>query len=378
MNQQQFPPKFNPARAVNRYFLLKQGVSLVSGLGILSSGLFWTQAPINANASVVNDTIFSGFPLPKPTNLPPSTLPLVPIQSSPGKSFWNSTPAELLSPQTTLKQEKGIFSASIIAQLTSVWRYQNGGSHGLLDATQRPDANLLKQSYPWPVNFSKSAQNPRFKAYRIWATYYHIYEADNATEGYPLLDSSDQPLGPKLSLKDWCQAALQGTVRIADEQGVTITYNFARRSSSVQVNCSSIFPNFTESQLEKTGKVRFKISEGVYGEGTDGLSLVPFRTIAVDRRIIPIGSVVYIPAARGVPITLSSNQTAIHDGYFYAADVGHLIQENHIDVFLGASRKNPFPFVTSRKTDSTPAYLIKDAQISEFLKSLHNSKIKKP
>jgi 3D (Asp-Asp-Asp) domain-containing protein len=116
---------------------------------------------------------------------------------------------------------------------------------------------------------------------------------------------------------------------------------------------------------------RFKAVAAPFGLGTGGYQLVPFRTIAVDRSQIPLGSVIYIPAARGVSITLPSGEQVLHDGYFFAADVGGAIRGNHIDVFIGVADRNPFPFVKSRASGSFEAYLVEDPEISRILTAMH-------
>ena len=55
-----------------------------------------------------------------------------------------------------------------------------------------------------------------------------------------------------------------------------------------------------------------------------------FRSsVAVDPKVIPIPSRVYIPAAKGAALPDGS----IHDGYFEAVDIGDAIQNQRIDVF---------------------------------------------
>lgn len=64
--------------------------------------------------------------------------------------------------------------------------------------------------------------------------------------------------------------------------------------------------------------------------GYGGYKLAELRSIAVDPRLIPIGSRVYIPQASGVTVdgrTLS--------GVFYAHDIGSAIKGKRIDVFIG-------------------------------------------
>ena len=119
---------------------------------------------------------------------------------------------------------------------------------------------------------------------------------------------SGNRLGPILSRRDWCDAAVEGTIQVLDDSDVPKTYNFAGRGSTAQVDCSPFFTSLSSAVIQGTNRARFKISKGPYGEGTDGLILVPYRTIAVDRTEIPIGSVIYIPTARGKQVTLPSGE----------------------------------------------------------------------
>ena len=199
----------------------------------------------------------------------------------------------------------------------------------------------------------------------MWATYYTTHQAENQSNGYPLLDPTGNSLGVALSERDWCAAALEGSVQVTSSQSLLGVYNFAGRGDTDQVNCSPYYP--TLKNISATNRVRFKPSNTPYGEGANGNQLVPYRTIAVDRSLIPIGSVVYIPAARGVTVTLPSGDRAVHDGYFYAGDVGSAIKGNHIDVFLGIAKQNPFPFVKSTASATFTAYIVNAPSLKAML-----------
>jgi 3D (Asp-Asp-Asp) domain-containing protein len=67
-----------------------------------------------------------------------------------------------------------------------------------------------------------------------------------------------------------------------------------------------------------------------YGIGVQGYALVPFRSLAVDRRFIPIGHTVEMPDLAGMPLPDGS----IHDGCFVAVDGGGAIIGHHIDLFV--------------------------------------------
>lgn len=212
----------------------------------------------------------------------------------------------------------------------------------------------------------------RVKTLSLWATFYNVHTAQQVSSGEPILDMSGRSLGHSLSKKDWCQAAVEGTVRVLSSSGdVEETYNYAGIGAAEQVDCSSFFPSLSSSVISGTNKVRFKVSKGLYGEGASGFFLAPYRTIAIDKKVISIGSVIYIPAARGITVTLPSGATAIHDGYFFAVDTGSAIKDSHVDVFLGVAQKTPFPFVKSTSTGTFTAFLVQNPEIERILKNLH-------
>jgi 3D (Asp-Asp-Asp) domain-containing protein len=205
----------------------------------------------------------------------------------------------------------------------------------------------------------------------LWATHYFVFAADPLTGGVPLLDMSGARLGPTISTKNWCLGAIEGTIRVANQSGEGKVYNFAGRGQTLQVDCSDVIHNPTIN-LQAIGKSRYQEARGPFGDGVQGLILVPFRSIAVDKTRIPIGSVVFIPAARGRNIRLPNGETVQHDGYFFAADTGGAIHQNHIDIFGGISDANPFPnFVHSTPSPTFEAFLINDPQITATLKRLH-------
>jgi 3D (Asp-Asp-Asp) domain-containing protein len=67
-----------------------------------------------------------------------------------------------------------------------------------------------------------------------------------------------------------------------------------------------------------------------YGIGVAGYALVPFRSVAVDRRYIPIGRTVEMADLTGMPLPDGS----VHDGCFVAVDGGGAINGHHIDLFM--------------------------------------------
>ena len=237
--------------------------------------------------------------------------------------------------------------------------------------------------------FSGSASNPSFtlpapaaldpSTQRIlWATQYFVPSMDAVTSGEPLLDEDGSPLGPELSPRDWCNAAIEGTVSVRTLDGQRKLFNFAGKASQPQVNCRVVLnsPHLTQA----INFSRFTMANGPFGDGVRDLFLVPFRTIAVDKRQLnglKYETAVYIPLARGAEVTLPSGEKAVHDGYFFAADTGGMIKDNHIDVFTGTVKpsKNPFPnFVKSNPGNVFDAFLINDVTITAALKKMHTTR----
>lgn len=88
--------------------------------------------------------------------------------------------------------------------------------------------------------------------------------------------------------------------------------------------------------------------------GTRGYTLTDLKSIAVDPRVIPIGSVVYIPQAENVVIDGKR-----HNGIFYAHDIGSAIRGKHIDIFVGKrSLMSAFVSAGLQSSGSVDVYIL--------------------
>lgn len=205
----------------------------------------------------------------------------------------------------------------------------------------------------------------------LWSTFYYVHEAQYAENGLPLKDATGEATGVRLANCDWCDAAIEGAVRTFDKTGKAVTLNYATTSTTQQCDCNATCGKYANYKNKKIGYTLWAPARGEYGDGVSGYKLVPFRTVAVDRTFIPIGTLIFVPQAVGVLVTLPGGDTAKHDGYFFAADVGGDIKTNHIDVFFGLKTKNPFKFVTSTPEGTFDAYVIKGSSVESDLTKLH-------
>lgn len=214
-------------------------------------------------------------------------------------------------------------------------------------------------------SFKEPSSNDLSTKLSLWATYYYLPQINDGSGDYPLRDMNNMELGPRMTLSEWCDSALEGSVRILSKTGEAKTYNYAGVTSDNTVDCKKIF-KFDVS------KTKFREARGPYGDGLDDLILAPYRTLATDPLKIPTGTVLYIPEARGAKITLPSGRVIIHDGYFYAGDIGGAIKGNHVDVFVGTHNTSSFfPWIKNRQEKTFVAYIVTDEKIISDLDELH-------
>ena len=80
-------------------------------------------------------------------------------------------------------------------------------------------------------------------------------------------------------------------------------------------------------------------ARGVGALDSLGCKVVPMRTIAVDKSIIPRRTVIFIKETVG----LKMPNGATHDGYWYATDIGGAIKGQRIDLYTGRSAASMKP-----------------------------------
>jgi 3D (Asp-Asp-Asp) domain-containing protein len=73
-------------------------------------------------------------------------------------------------------------------------------------------------------------------------------------------------------------------------------------------------------------------ARGVGARDSLGCRLLPMRTVAVDPKVFPRHSVLFIKETVGLKLPDGS----LHDGYWFASDVGGAIKGQRIDLFTGS------------------------------------------
>ena len=208
----------------------------------------------------------------------------------------------------------------------------------------KPDAPIK------PPAQDESEEIVKGKKLNLWATMYYMKVVKPTSSGVPIRDMNDRVIGPTISAQDWCLGAIEGTIMVDDT-----VYNYAGTKRPNQASCSH----------RPSSRVRWKVSPFKYGIGNRNNPLRPFKSIATDRSVIPSGSRLYIPAAVGVEY-IFEGEKHVHNGIFYADDVGGAIKGNQIDVFIGAVdgglsaalEINPFEFIKSRSSATFEAYIL--------------------
>lgn len=196
----------------------------------------------------------------------------------------------------------------------------------------------------------------------LWATYYHM---PTVAAAQPLVEKAasfmgrdGKPISLPISERDWCYAALQGSVRVVGPDGESQNFVFVDSKGPEQINCDGALGNLRGAVKSATRRARFAPFEHPAGCDVRPDPLIPYRTIAVDRRRIKRGSVLYIPDLRG-QIFYQDGLPYAHDGYVIATDTGGAIKGNHIDVFVDDIETKPFPsLIASHPSKTFKAFIV--------------------
>jgi 3D (Asp-Asp-Asp) domain-containing protein len=210
------------------------------------------------------------------------------------------------------------------------------------------------------------AETADLKKLTLHVSQYHVVHAKPGME-VMLLNIDDEPLGVGLSREDFCTAALQGTVEVSG-----ILYSVAGKGDESLVDCA--LPEFSCPRCAAfdLGNNRFVKLASADGLGAKSYGLVPYRTIAVKADGLKLGTVLYIPSARGLRLPNGKR----HDGYFFVADIGAM-DDNQIDLYTGTKPlKWKILGSGTRHSKSVAAYVVTDPAVVKPLKAAHTASAK--
>ena len=286
---------------------------------------------LSAILGLKSEPVASGRPTPAPVNAPEPAADII---------------ADTIAASPTHLRRFGfavLFSLAACATASAP-----GLSNRPAEPPQSPNARALAFMLDAP---SKEATGPDLK---LWATHYHTPEVTPAaatiSAAFPLIGRKGSPISAPLTHRDWCEAALQGSVSVRSGE-INTAYVFVDSNGPEQANCDQWLGSLSDGIKNATRRARFMKVNHPLGCGVRSHPLIPFRTIAVDPAMIPVESVVFVPELRGRAFRYNGRDF-VHDGYLFAGDRGGAIKGKHIDVFLddkaGAALEDLFASVDTR------------------------------
>jgi 3D (Asp-Asp-Asp) domain-containing protein len=149
-------------------------------------------------------------------------------------------------------------------------------------------------------------------------TYYDFPREGAGAKGSTVFDASCAPIA-KVTTEFHDRVCVQGSGRL--QSGATVS--FAKRGCA----CAAVCPR-TGQQVcyERLDPGRFP-----HGRGALGKPITPLFSVAVDSKVIPLGTPIFVPEYVGLPRPDGTK----HDGCFLAEDRGLKVVGRQIDVFTG-------------------------------------------
>ena len=97
----------------------------------------------------------------------------------------------------------------------------------------------------------------------------------------------------------------------------------------------------TEAAIKITATLYHTGAPGIRGLDSLGCTVSPMRTLAVDPKVIPKHSIVFIEETVGMIMPNGKP----HDGLWYASDIGGAIKGQKVDLFTGAGKGSMAQFL---------------------------------
>ncbi len=174
-------------------------------------------------------------------------------------------------------------------------------------------------------------------------TFYYVVGEEEVPAAKPVAANDNQAEGLDESSPE--------LAAIAPPDRVTL---FAKKHGACEP-ITDVSPEFAHQlRIQGTGKLRdgrvlnvqghcrcdttpcFQVTAAQWGTAGSGRQLQPFRTVAVDPKVIKLGSLLYVPLLAG---RLMPGRRPwggyVHDGCVVADDVGGGIKGNQLDLFVG-------------------------------------------
>jgi hypothetical protein len=117
---------------------------------------------------------------------------------------------------------------------------------------------------------------------------------------------------PPIAGRDWCLGALQGAIMIRARDGTKRTYTYEAEAGTAAVDCAGYLKH-PARWAQTAGRSRFGVSKGPFGDGAAGFQIVPYRTVAVGRHLVPLGTVL-MNSPRAACRSRCCPRKAVHDG----------------------------------------------------------------
>lgn len=225
----------------------------------------------------------------------------------------------------------------------------------------RGEMHPIKQALSFMLKAPEEDQLSPARRVKLWATYYHmptVRPSLTSVAARPLIGRNDKPVSPPLSTQDWCDAAMQGSIWVDNGKDRPQAFMYVDSDGPEQVVCDRYFGDLSAGIKTATRRARFQQFHHPLACDVRTIPLMAFRTIAVDRERVRMGTVFYVPKLRGRTFW-NNGEIFVHDGYLIASDTGGAIEGNHIDMFVADAAVNPFPdLVRSSPQHTFEAYRI--------------------
>jgi 3D (Asp-Asp-Asp) domain-containing protein len=164
-------------------------------------------------------------------------------------------------------------------------------------------------------------------------TFYYLVGEEDVKPKAPANDNADVELAaiapqPQVTLHDWktCDAIAEVTPEFASA---------ARLQGTGKLRDGRLVNTVNRTSCKCEGPC-VQVIKNTWGTAGTGKALQPFRTVAVDPKVVKLGSLLYIPLLEGRTMPGRAPWGGyIHDGCVTADDTGGGIDGHQLDLFVG-------------------------------------------